>query len=83
MAKRKCGTEPIIVEETPGRRWYCQCGYSNQLPHCDHASHALYETDVQPIEVDVEQAGKKAICQCRQSSTLPWCDGTHATLQDS
>ena len=80
MAERKCGTEPIVVDETAGQRWYCQCGYSTNLPYCDHASHALNDTGVQPIEVVVDEPGKKAICQCRQSSTLPWCDGTHLTL---
>jgi CDGSH-type Zn-finger protein len=73
------GTRPIVVEETCGKKAYCQCGLSANLPYCD-GSHSREGTGLRPIVVDVPQDGKKSICQCRRSSNLPWCDGTHKTL---
>lgn len=74
----KHGDRPIVVEETPGKKAYCQCGLSEKLPSCDGA-HARHGTGLRPIVVDVAEAGKKAVCQCHRSGKLPWCDGTHRT----
>ncbi|MFQ5414762.1 MAG: CDGSH iron-sulfur domain-containing protein [Phycisphaerae bacterium] len=73
------GTRPMVVDETAGKKAYCQCGHSERLPYCD-GTHNRLQTGVSPIVCDVDAAGKKAICQCHQSGTLPWCDGTHAKL---
>ncbi len=72
----KHGNRPIVVEETPGTKAYCQCGLSAKLPYCD-GSHSKHGTGVKPLVVEVAEAGKKAICQCHRSAALPWCDGTH------
>lgn len=72
----KHGTRPIVCEETPGKKAYCQCGHSANLPYCDGA-HSRLQTGIVPMVVDVPDAGKKAICQCHQSGNKPWCDGTH------
>ena len=77
MTQPKHGKQPIVVEETPGKKAYCQCGLSARLPYCDGA-HSREGTGLKPIVVEVAEASKKAVCQCHASSTLPWCDGTHA-----
>ena len=79
MAEPQHGRQPIVVEETPGRKSYCQCGLSANLPYCDGA-HRREETGLRPIAVEIAEPGRKAICQCHQSGNKPWCDGTHARL---
>ncbi len=79
MAEPKHGTGPIVVDETPGKKAYCQCGLSENLPYCD-GTHGRAGTGIRPIVIDVEEAGKKAVCQCHKSGTVPWCDGTHGKL---
>lgn len=75
----KHGAKPIVIDETPGRKAYCQCGHSANLPYCDGA-HSRQQTGLAPIVCDVPEAGKKAVCQCHQSANKPWCDGTHSKL---
>jgi len=79
MAKARHGTQPMRVEETPGDKAYCQCGWSAELPYCDGA-HARMDTGCQPLLCHVDEPGPKWVCQCRESSKLPWCDGTHQKL---
>jgi CDGSH-type Zn-finger protein len=79
MSDPKHGERPIVLEETPGKKAYCQCGLSEKLPYCDGA-HARNQTGLAPMVVEVPDAGKKAICQCHQSANKPWCDGTHSRL---
>lgn len=79
MAEPKHERAPIVLDETPGKKAYCQCGLSATLPLCD-GSHSRENTGIVPIVVDVEAAGKKAVCQCHQSGNKPWCDGTHSRL---
>jgi CDGSH-type Zn-finger protein len=68
MAEPRHGTQPICVEETPGRK----------LPYCD-GSHKRLNTGCHPIKLEVTEAGTKWLCQCHRSGDLPWCDGTHQT----
>jgi len=79
MTQPKHGTRPIVIDESPGKKAYCQCGHSPSLPYCD-GSHNRLATGVTPIVVEVAEPSKKAICQCHQSGSLPWCDGTHSRL---
>lgn len=79
MTEPRHGTKPIVVEETGGKKAYCQCGLSANLPYCD-GSHSRQGTGLAPIVVSVDAPGKKAICQCHQSGNRPWCDGTHSKL---
>ncbi len=79
MADPKHGTQPIAIDETPGRKAYCQCGWSSNLPYCD-GSHNRMQTGLRPIVCEITEPGRKEICQCHQSGNKPWCDGTHATL---
>ena len=74
----KHGTKPIVLDETAGKKAYCQCGLSEKLPYCDGA-HARQQTGLAPIVCEVA-AGKVAVCQCHQSGNKPWCDGTHSKL---
>ncbi len=80
MAEPKHGTRPIVVDETTGTKWYCQCGWSEKLPYCDGA-HGRLGTGITPIKVEVTEAGGKAVCQCHRSGNKPWCDGTHRSPQ--
>ncbi|MCH7719579.1 MAG: CDGSH iron-sulfur domain-containing protein [Planctomycetes bacterium] len=82
MAEPKHGTAPIGIDETPGKKAYCQCGLSAKLPYCD-GSHSREGTGLAPLVVEVETAGRKAVCQCHQSGNKPWCDGTHGRLAGS
>lgn len=72
-------TRPIVIDETPGKKAYCQCGHSATLPYCDGA-HSRLDIGLKPIVIDVPDTGKKALCQCHQSGNKPWCDGTHSKL---
>ncbi|MBN2446155.1 MAG: CDGSH iron-sulfur domain-containing protein [Phycisphaerae bacterium] len=76
MAGQKHGARPIPVEETPGRKAYCTCGWSEELPYCDGTHHSM-APGCRPIVVEVAEAGKKWICQCHRSGNMPWCDGKH------
>ena len=73
----KHGTHPIVCDETPGKKAYCQCGHSASLPYCD-GSHNRMNAGVGPIVIDLPDAGKKAVCQCHRSFAKPWCDGSHS-----
>jgi len=75
----KRGNKPIVVDESPGKKAYCQCGLSANLPYCD-GSHARHQTGLAPIVCEITEAGRKAVCQCYQSASKPWCDGTHSRL---
>ncbi len=77
MAEAKHGSGPIVVDETAGKKAYCQCGWSQNLPYCD-GSHSRQDTGLSPIVCEVEEAGKKAVCQCHRSGNRPWCDGSHS-----
>lgn len=79
MAEPKHGTKPIVVNETPGKKAYCQCGLSANLPYCD-GTHSREQTGMSPIVLEVTEAGKRALCQCHRSGDLPWCDGSHSKL---
>jgi len=79
MAEPRHGRKPIVVDETPGQKAYCQCGHSANLPYCD-GSHSREDTGLAPIVETVHAPGKRAICQCHQSGIRPWCDGTHTKL---
>ncbi len=79
MAEIKHGMRPIVIEETPGKKAYCQCGLSANLPYCD-GTHARENTGIAPLVVEVADPGTKALCQCHQSGNKPWCDGTHGRL---
>ncbi len=79
MADPKHGARPMVVEETVGKKAYCQCGWSERLPYCDGA-HSRMGTGLSPIVVEVAAPGRKSVCQCHQSKNKPWCDGSHSRL---
>jgi len=72
----KHGAAPIVIDETPGKKAYCQCGLSEKLPYCDGA-HARHQTGLAPLVLEIIAPGKRAICQCHRSGDKPWCDGSH------
>lgn len=79
MTAPKHGTRPMVVEETVGKKAYCQCGLSARLPYCD-GSHSRESTGLSPLVCEVTEPGRKSVCQCHRSGSLPWCDGTHKVL---
>ncbi len=76
MTPPKHGTGPICVHETPGKKAYCTCGWSEKLPYCD-GSHRRLETGCHSAKVEITQPGEVWICQCHRSATMPFCDGSH------
>ena len=72
----KHGSSPIVIDETPGKKAYCQCGLSAKLPYCDGA-HARNNTGLAPLVLEIMEPGKRAVCQCHRSGNKPWCDGSH------
>ncbi len=79
MTEPRHGHKPIVLDETAGKKAYCQCGLSEKLPYCDGA-HARHGTGVTPIVVELAAPGKKSVCQCHRSADKPWCDGTHGRV---
>ncbi len=79
MAEPRHGTRPIVVDETCGKKAYCQCGLSAKLPYCD-GTHSREGTGLRPFVVEITEARRLAICQCHRSGNLPYCDGTHSRL---
>ena len=77
MAEPKRGMKPMVIDETPGKKAYCQCGLSAKLPYCD-GSHSRENTGLSPCVIDVSEGGKKAVCQCFHTADTPWCDGSHS-----
>ncbi len=76
MSEPVHGDNPIVIEETPGKKAYCQCGLSANLPYCDGA-HSREGTGLAPIVVEITEEARKAVCQCHRSGNAPWCDGSH------
>jgi CDGSH-type Zn-finger protein len=82
MAAPKHGTSPIYVDEMPGKKAYCTCGWSDKIPYCDGA-HKRLETGCKSVKVELMEGGPRWVCQCHQSKDMPWCDGTHGCLPKS
>lgn len=80
MAEAIHGARPMVVDETQGKKAYCQCGHSAKLPYCD-GSHSRMQTGVSPIVCEITENRRVSICQCHRSGNLPFCDGTHKTLK--
>lgn len=70
---------PHYVEETPGIKYYCTCGESENKPYCD-GSHDRKNTGKSPKEFVVEKAKRMAICDCGHTGNSPFCDGSHSKL---
>lgn len=75
MADPKHGSGPLRVDETAGKKAYCTCGLSANLPYCD-GSHSREATGLKPVVLEAK-AGEAWICQCHRSKTPPYCDGSH------
>lgn len=69
--------KPYVLEETPGKKFWCACGHSKNQPYCDGSHRGL---GITPIPVDIEKAGKIAWCGCKHSGTKPFCNGHHKEL---
>lgn len=68
---------PYVIDEQPGKVFWCSCGGSQNQPRCD-GSHK--GTEFQPIEVTIEEEKKVAWCGCKHSLNKPYCDGSHSKL---
>ncbi|MCB9866504.1 MAG: CDGSH iron-sulfur domain-containing protein [Phycisphaerales bacterium] len=79
MAEPIHGQRPMVVEETAGKKAYCMCGHSANLPYCD-GSHSREQTGVGPCVVEITENKRVSICQCHKSANLPFCDGTHKKI---
>jgi CDGSH-type Zn-finger protein len=70
---------PYVVEEAPGKKFWCSCGHSAKQPYCD-GSHARAGTTLRPIMVEITEKKKVAWCGCRHSKAGATCDGSHKQL---
>ena len=68
---------PTYLDETPGDKYYCTCGESENKPYCD-GSHERKNTGKSPKQHTIEKAGRVAICDCGKSKKSPFCDGSHS-----
>ncbi len=67
-------TGPYVVDEKPGKKFWCACGQSKSQPHCD-GSHK--GTSFTPMMVEIDVQKKVAWCGCKRSGNKPFCDGSH------
>ena len=78
MAEPECPQKsPYVIDETPGKKWWCACGRSAKQPYCD-GSHK--GTEFSPVPVQIDSPAKIAWCGCRKTGNAPHCDGSHARL---
>ena len=68
---------PYVIEEQPGKKFWCACGGSQNQPYCD-GSHK--GTGISPILLEIDEPKKVAWCGCKQSGNKPLCDGSHSKL---
>ena len=68
---------PYVIDEEPGKKFWCACGRSANQPYCDGSHKA---TKITPIAVEIEEAKKVAWCGCKHSANKPYCDGSHREL---
>lgn len=68
--------KPLYVNETPGTKYYCTCGESENKPYCD-GSHDRKNTGKSPAEVTLDRPRRVTICDCGLTQTSPVCDGAH------
>ena len=66
---------PFVIEVEAGKKAFCTCGASANLPYCD-GSHK--RTGGAPKVVEFEEAKRVAICGCGRTENSPFCDGSHA-----
>ncbi len=71
--------QPCVIDLEAGGYVICQCGESENKPHCD-GSHGRKGTDKSPMRLDLGESRKVAVCQCSHSNNLPLCDGSHSSL---
>ena len=70
---------PFVVEEKPGKKFWCSCGESLKEPYCD-GSHARLNTGKKPVAVELAEDKKIAWCGCKATKKPPYCDGSHRQL---
>lgn len=70
-------TSPYIVDEEPGKKFWCACGLSSNQPYCDGSHQG---TEFFPEVVDIIESKKVAYCGCKHSANGAFCDGSHAKL---
>lgn len=71
--------KPYVVQEQPGKKAWCACGYSATQPYCDGA-HKRMNTGMVPMVVELKEAKTVAWCGCKHSANKPYCDGSHSKL---
>ncbi len=69
---------PYVQNETPGKKVWCACGYSQKQPFCDGTHKG---TGMGPVIVEIKEASTIAWCGCKQTKTPPYCDGSHSEIK--
>ena len=66
---------PYAVNVESGKTYYwCSCGQSKNLPHCDGSHQG---TGFEPVSFTPEQTETAYLCGCNKTKTAPFCDGSH------
>jgi CDGSH-type Zn-finger protein len=74
MADPKHCTAPMPIEETPGKKAYCTCGWSAKLPYCD-GSHNRMDTG---CSRSCAKSPSRPRSGCASATRAPPCPGVTA-----
>ncbi len=67
---------PVRIELEAGKKYFwCQCGYSADIPFCDGSHRGASEK--KSLCFTAEKDGQALLCTCQATKNPPYCDGSH------